>query len=41
VPEGQGVLVEDETLAATRMPGMTDRDAEAEELVAEDFEDDE
>ncbi len=41
VPEGQGVLVEDETLAATRMPGMTDRDAEAEELVGEDFEEDE
>ncbi len=41
VPEGQQVLVEDETLAATRMPGMTDRDAEAEELVAEDYEDDE
>ncbi|PKQ38132.1 MAG: DNA gyrase subunit A [Actinobacteria bacterium HGW-Actinobacteria-1] len=41
VPEGQGVLVEDETLAATRMPGMTDRDAEAEELVGEDFDEDE
>ncbi len=41
VPEGQGVLVDDETLAATRMPGMTDRDAEAEVLVGEDFEDEE
>ncbi|TDB38101.1 MAG: DNA gyrase subunit A [Actinobacteria bacterium] len=41
IPEGQGVLVEDETLAATRMPGMTDRDAEAEELVGEDFDEDE
>jgi len=41
VPEGQGVLVADEDIAATRMPGMTDRDAEAEMLVAEDFEDDE
>jgi DNA gyrase subunit A len=41
VPENQQVLVEDETIAATRMPGMADRDIEAEELVAEDFEDDE
>jgi len=41
VPENQQVLVEDETLAATRMPGMAEKDIEAEELVAEDFEDDE
>ncbi|KAF0207930.1 MAG: DNA gyrase A [Actinobacteria bacterium] len=40
-PENQQVLVEDETIAATRMPGMAERDIEAEELVAEDFEDDE
>ncbi|MGB4592876.1 MAG: DNA gyrase subunit A [Coriobacteriia bacterium] len=41
VPEGQQVLVEDETLAATRMPGMSERDAEAEELVSEEFDEDE
>ncbi|HZL05481.1 MAG TPA: DNA gyrase C-terminal beta-propeller domain-containing protein, partial [Coriobacteriia bacterium] len=39
--DGQQVLVEDETLAATRVPGMTDRDVEAEELVGEDFDEDE
>ena len=37
-PEGQQVLVEDD---ATRIPGMSDREAEAEELVAEDFEEEE
>jgi DNA gyrase subunit A len=41
VADGQQVLVEDETLAATRVPGMTERDIEAEELVSEDFDEDE
>jgi DNA gyrase subunit A len=41
VAEGQQLLVEDETLAATRVPGMTERDIEAEELVSEDFDEDE
>ena len=41
VAEGQQVLVEDETLAATRVPGMTDLDAEAEELASEEFDEDE
>ncbi|MCE5203973.1 MAG: DNA gyrase subunit A [Actinomycetia bacterium] len=36
-PEGQQVLVEDETVSATRMPGMSARDMEAEELAAEEF----
>ncbi|MHB1340667.1 MAG: DNA gyrase subunit A [Coriobacteriia bacterium] len=40
-PEGQGVLVEDETLAATRMPGMSEKDLEAEELVSEEFDEEE
>ncbi len=39
-PEGQQVLVEDETLAATRMPGMSERDAEAEALASEEFDED-
>jgi DNA gyrase subunit A len=38
VPEGQQVLVED---GSARIPGMSDREAEAEELVGEDFEDEE
>ncbi len=38
VPEGQQVLMEDE---ATQVAGLSDREAEAEALVAEDFEDDE
>jgi len=36
-PEGQQVLVEDETVSAMRMPGMSARDMEAEELAAEEF----
>ncbi len=36
-PEGQQVLVEDDTVA----PGMSERDAEAEELVSEEFDDEE
>lgn len=38
VPEGQQVLMEDDN---ARIPGMSDREAEAEELAAEDFEDEE
>jgi len=38
VPEGQQVLVEEDS---ARIPGMSDREAEAEELAAEDFEDEE
>ncbi|MDO9557651.1 MAG: DNA gyrase subunit A [Coriobacteriia bacterium] len=37
-PDGQQVLVED---GAARIPGVSDREAEAEELVTEDFEDEE
>jgi DNA gyrase subunit A len=37
VPEGQQVLVEDDTVPA----GMDEREAEAEELVSEEFEDEE
>ena len=37
VPEGQQVLVEDDTVP----PGMDDRDLEAEELVSEEFEEEE
>jgi len=36
-PEGQQVLVEDDTVA----PGMSERDAEAEELVSEEFDEEE
>jgi DNA gyrase subunit A len=36
-PEGQQVLVEDDTVA----PGMSEREAEAEELASEDFDEDE
>ena len=36
-PDGQQVLVEDDTVA----PGSTDRELEAEELVSEEFEDEE
>jgi len=38
VPDGQQVLVDEDR---TRIPGMSDREAEAEELVAEELEDDE
>ena len=41
VAEGQQVLVGDEALAPTRVPGMTDLDAEAEELASEEFDEDE
>ncbi|MBN2247153.1 MAG: DNA gyrase subunit A [Coriobacteriia bacterium] len=37
-PEGQQALIDD---GADRVPGMTDREAEAEELVSEDFDEDE
>jgi DNA gyrase subunit A len=36
-PEGQQVLVEDDTVA----PGISDKEAEAEELVSEEFDDEE
>jgi DNA gyrase subunit A len=36
--EGQQALIEE---AEDRVPGMTDREAEAEELVSEDFDEDE
>jgi DNA gyrase subunit A len=36
-PEGQQILVEDDTVA----PGMSEREAEAEELVSEEFDDEE